>query len=65
METGSWSSMTYAEKNRQLYFQQKQLLDEFLEKGAISRAQHDKSLLDLTEKMGMAGEESREPGCKP
>ena len=29
----------------------KKMLDEFLEKGAISKAQHDKSLHDLTEKM--------------
>jgi hypothetical protein len=30
-------------------------LDAFLERGAISRAQYDKSLGDLTEKMGMGG----------
>ncbi len=40
-------------RNRELYLQQKQLLDTFLEHRAISQAQYDKSLGDLTEKMGM------------
>ena len=40
-------------RNRELYLKQKELLDTFLEHGAISRAQYDKSLGDLTEKMGM------------
>ena len=31
--------------------EKKALLDQFLEKGAISQAQHDKSLQDLKEKM--------------
>ena len=35
-----------------IYVKQKALLDQFLEKGAISQAQHDKSLHDLIEKMG-------------
>ena len=48
----SWSKMTYKEKQHQLFLKQKRLLDEFLEHGAISKAQHDKSLHDLTEKMG-------------
>ena len=41
------------EKKRDLYLRQKELLDTFLEHGAISRAQYDKSLGDLTVKMGM------------
>ncbi len=41
------------EKKRDLYLWQKELLDTFLEHGAISRAQYDKSLGDLTVKMGM------------
>ena len=45
--------MTADEKKRDLYLRQKQLLDTFLEHGAISRAQYDKSLGDLTMKMGM------------
>lgn len=36
-----------------LYLEQKKLLETFLEKGAISRAQFEKSLHDLTVKMGM------------
>ena len=49
--------MTAEEKKRDLYLRQKQLLDTFLEHGAISRAQYDKSLGDLTVKMGMAPDE--------
>ena len=45
---------TYEEKNYDLYLRQKQTLDLFLERGAIARAQHDKSLHDLTVKMGVA-----------
>ena len=48
----AWGRMTYEEKNHQLYLKQKQILDMFLERGAISQAQHDKSLHDLAEKMG-------------
>ncbi|MBQ9464390.1 MAG: hypothetical protein IJU67_03830 [Lachnospiraceae bacterium] len=43
---------SYSEKNHLLYLKQKELLETFLEKGAISRAQYEKSLHDLTEKMG-------------
>ena len=46
-------TMTAEEKKRDLYLRQKELLDTFLEHGSISQAQHDKSLRDLTEKMGM------------
>ena len=48
----NWSSLTHEQKNHQLFLKQKALLDQFLEKGAISEAQHDKSLHDLIEKMG-------------
>ncbi len=41
------------EKKRQLFDNQKKTLDLFMERGAISKAQHDKSLHDLIEKMGM------------
>lgn len=41
------------EKKKQLFLDQKRLLDTFLEKKAISRAQYDKSLGDLREKMGI------------
>lgn len=50
-ENQKWDSLSYVEKNHQLYLKQKALLDQFLEKGAISQAQHDKSLHDLIEKM--------------
>ena len=40
-------------KKRKLYEQQKLLLDTFLEHGAITRLQYEKSLGDLTEKMKM------------
>ena len=36
-----------------LFLRQRETLDMFLEKGAITQAQHDKSLHDLIEKMGM------------
>ena len=47
-----FENLTPEEKKRKLYETQKQTLDLFLERGAISRAQYDKSLGDLTEKMG-------------
>ncbi len=50
-ETQAWDSLSYKEKNHLLFLRQKALLDGFLEHGAISREQHDKSLRDLREKM--------------
>lgn len=47
----TWDSLSYAEKNHVLFGRQKHMLEEFLERGAISKAQYEKSLLDLTEKM--------------
>ena len=49
--------MTAEEKKRSLYLRQKELLDTFLKHGAISRAQYEKSLGDLTVKMGMEPEQ--------
>ena len=46
------SALTHEQKNHQLFLTQKSILDKFLERGAISQAQHDKSLRDLTVKMG-------------
>ena len=40
------------EKNHELFLRQKELLDTFLQNGAISKAQYDKSFGDLREKMG-------------
>ena len=47
-----WAGLSGEEKKHALYLRQKALLDAFLERGAITQAQHDKSLRDLTEKMG-------------
>ena len=47
-----WDTLSYRENNHQLFLTQKSILDKFLERGAISQAQHDKSLRDLTVKMG-------------
>ena len=52
----AWDSLSYAEKNRVLYERQKQMLEEFLERNAISREQYEKSLHDLTEKMNKTEE---------
>lgn len=48
-----WESLTPKEKHTQLFWRQKNTLDLFLERNAISKAQYDKSLGDLIEKMGM------------
>ena len=53
--TKEYSQMTPEEKRIDLYLRQKKLLEGFLERNAISKAQFDKSLGDLTEKMGMQG----------
>ena len=56
MNQSEWEKLSYAEKNRQLYYRQKRLLETFLEHHAISKEQYDKSLGDLTVKMGMENE---------
>ena len=48
-----WEKLTPEEKKKQLFLKQKQTLDTFLSRNAISKAQYDKSLGDLIEKMGM------------
>ena len=53
MEQFEWEQLSPEEKRRQLYLNQKQTLDVFLAHGAITKAQYDKSLGDLTVKMGM------------
>ncbi len=52
MKDNNKTALSYEEKNHQLFLRQKAMLDGFLERGAISQAQHDKSLHDLAEKMG-------------
>lgn len=44
--------MTHEEKLALLFKEQKRTLDCFLERGAITKAQYDKSLHNLKEKMG-------------
>ena len=53
MEQKDWDSLSPEEKKKALYLKQKRLLDTFLEHNAITKAQYDKSLHDMTEKMGM------------
>ncbi len=50
------------DRKRELFRSQKQLLDTFLEHGAISREQYDKSLGDLIVKMGIREDEERMDG---
>lgn len=50
----SGTTPSHEEKNHFLYLKQKAMLDTFLAKGAITQAEHDKSLHDLTVKMGEA-----------
>ena len=45
VQQSKWEHLSPEEK--------KKMLDMFLEKGAITQAQYDKSLSDLIEKMGM------------
>lgn len=46
-------AQTPEEKKKELFLRQKELLDTFLAHHAITQQQYDKSLHDLTEKMGM------------
>lgn len=51
-----WESLSLAQKKKQLFLNQKELLDTFLARNAISQVQYDKSLGDLREKMGFLDE---------
>ena len=55
MDQLEWEQLSPEQNRIQLYLEQKKTLEMFLEHGAISQAQFDKSLGDLTEKMGMNG----------
>ena len=48
----TWDSMSKEEKKHRLFLNQKEILDKFLARGAISRAQYEKSLSDMTAHMG-------------
>ena len=52
----AWETLTPEEKRRALYDRQVTTLKTFHEHGAITQAQHGKSLHDLTVKMGYADE---------
>lgn len=49
----NWEELSPEEKKKVLFLRQKQTLDLFLERGAISKSQYNKSLGDLREKMDM------------
>ena len=51
--------LSHSEKKHQLFLNQKQTLDSFLERGAISKQQYEKSLHDLRVKMGETEETER------
>ncbi len=59
MNSAENKHMNVEDRKQDLFLRQKELLDTFLKHGAISRVQYDKSLGDLTVKMGM--EPSGEP----
>ena len=52
IENKEWETMSHEEKNHQLFLKQKETLALFLERGAISKVQYDKSLRDLKMNMG-------------
>ena len=52
-EKKEWAHLSPEEKKQQLFLNQQDTLDLFLERGAISQAQYNKSLGDLREKMGV------------
>lgn len=53
MNEHSGEPMTPEEKKKALFLRQKQTLDLFLERNAISKKQYEKSLGNLIEKMGI------------
>lgn len=53
MDQIEWSTLAPEDKKKQLYFRQKDLLNKFLERNAITKAEYEKSLGDLNLKMGM------------
>ena len=52
----AWETLNPEEKRRALYDRQVALLETFLEHGAITQAQYDVSLHDLSVKMGYTKE---------
>ena len=54
IEQLEWENLSPKEMKKQLFLNQKNTLDMFLERNAISKAQYDKSLGDLIVKMGIS-----------
>ena len=52
----NWQELSPEEKKKQLFLNQKATLASFLERGAITKAQYDKSYGDLKLKMGFEGD---------
>ena len=52
MDQAIWERLTPEEKRRQLYDSQVTVLKQFRERNAISEEQYQKSLYDLSTKMG-------------
>ena len=55
MTQEEWEVLSPEQKRLELYLRQKELLEQFRERNAISQEQFNKSLTDLTQKMGMEG----------
>lgn len=53
MQQEVWEKLTPEEKKKELFLEQKHTLELFLERGAISQVQFDKSFGDLKIKMGI------------
>ena len=51
--------LNHSDKKHQLFLSQKQTLDSFLERGAISKLQYEKSLHDLRVKMNEMEENTK------
>ena len=49
----AWTALSPEQKKKQLFLNQKELLEMFRECNAISKAQYDKSLKELRVKMGL------------
>lgn len=56
MEPKNGKPETPEDRKMELFLHQKQTLDTFLEHGAITKQQYDKSFGDLKIKMGITGE---------
>ena len=52
IDTSEWSSLSAEEKKRKLFEKQKATLEKFFKCGAISKEQYEKSLGDMSKKMG-------------